>query len=261
MKTALKTIRLLRAFNREEPELGVNELARRLEIDPASAHRLLKALTSEGFVEQDARSKKYRLGLAVLEIASSLLQQRGIVDVAMPSLEKLFIETSETVSLDDFNGVAVVCLAALNCPQEVRTTNFIGERTPLHCTSAGLVYLAYMPEAERRRHLAGELVAYTPKTIVCPAQLHDILAEVCRTGISISDETYHSGVRGISAPVLNKDLRVAATISVTAPKQRLTLKKLNLLSKSVKTTADHISTLLGRLDGTGSLLPKHRSAT
>jgi DNA-binding IclR family transcriptional regulator len=255
MKTAVKALRLLREFTRQEPELGVNELARRLDADPATAYRLLKALQAEGFVEQDGKSKKYRLGLAVLELASGLLQQRGIVGVAMPALERLYADTAETVSLDAFNGGEVVCLAALNCPQEVRTTNFVGERTPLHCTSAGLIFLAYMPPAERRRHLAGELPTYTPKTATRPALLQDLLAEVSRTGMAVSDESYHPGVRGISAPVFGPEMRVAATVSITAPKQRLTLKQLAALSKSVKATAEDITAALHRLDATGSLLP------
>src|SRR5579864_9774629 len=119
MKTARKAVRLLRAFTRQEPELGVNELARRLDLDPATVHRLLRTMQAERFVEQDETTRKYRLGLGVLELASGLLQQRWIVGMAMPYLEELHSKTEETVILDVFNGAEVVCLAALNSPQEV----------------------------------------------------------------------------------------------------------------------------------------------
>lgn len=256
MKTALKTIRLLRAFSQAEPELGVNELARRLDADPATVYRLLKALQAERFVEQDDKTKKYRLGLAVLELASGLLQQRSIIQVAMPALERLYAETQETVSLDAYNEAEVVCLAALNCPQEVRTTNFVGERTPLHCTSAGQIFLAFMPPDDRKRHLSCELTSYTPRTIVRPSQLFALLSEISRTGVAVSDESYHRGVRGISAPVFGSDLRVAATVSITVPKQRLALKQVTSLSKLVKSAAEEISSSLKRLDANGSLLSK-----
>src|SRR5262249_37696805 len=120
MKTATKAIRLLRVFSRAEPELGVNELARRLSIDPATAYRLLKTLHAERLVEQDKTTKKYRLGLGLLELASGLLQQHGVVELARPFLERLHLTTRETVSLDACNGTEVICLAALNSPQEVR---------------------------------------------------------------------------------------------------------------------------------------------
>jgi IclR family KDG regulon transcriptional repressor len=255
MKTARKAVRLLRAFSRQEPELGVNELARRLDLDPATVHRLLRTMQAEGFIEQDEASRKYRLGLGVLELASGLLQQRGIVGVAMPYLEELHSKTEETVILDAFNGTEVVCLAALNSPQEVRTTSFVGERAPAYCTSAGQIFLAYMTPTERWAHLPRDLAPLTPKTVVDPVQLNRILREIARTGIAVSDESCHRGVRGISAPVFGAGMQVTATISVTVPKQRLTLKQMASLSKLVRSTASAFSDTLKRLDPHGSLRP------
>jgi len=255
MKTARKAVSLLRAFTRQEPELGVNELARRLDLDPATVHRLLRTLQAEGFIEQVEVTRKYRLGLGVLELASGLLQQRGIVGVAMPFLEDLHAKTEETVILDAFNGAEVVCLAALNSRQEVRTTGFVGERAPAYCTSAGQTFLAYMSPAERKAHLPRELKPLTPKTVIDPAQLTQILGEIARTGIAVSDESCHRGVRGISAPIFGAGEPVIAAVSVTVPKQRLTLKQMASLSRLVKMTATAISDALKRLDPHGTLRP------
>jgi IclR family transcriptional regulator, KDG regulon repressor len=154
----------------------------------------------------------------------------------------------------------VVCLAALNSPQEVRTTSFVGERAPAYCTSAGQIFLANMTAAERKAHLPRELAPLTPKTVVNPVQLNQILREIARTGIAVSDESYHRGVRGISAPVFGAGMQVITTISVTVPKQRLTLKQMASLSKLVKSTASALSDTLKRVDPHGSLRPANESS-
>jgi DNA-binding IclR family transcriptional regulator len=228
-------------------------MARRLQIDPASAYRMLRTMRAEGLVEQDTETRKYRLGLGILELASGLLQQSGIVGVAIPFLEELHAQTQETVCLDACNGSEVVCIAALNCRQEVRTTSFVGERAPLHATSSGQIFLAYMPTEEQKLHLRKRLASYTPKTIVDQTHLTRLLSEIARSGVAISDESYHRGVRGISAPVFSAKTEVVAAVSATVPKQRLSLKQITSFSKLVKAAASSISGALKKVDTHASI--------
>src|SRR5262245_27195096 len=99
MKTARKAAQVLRQFSLMEPELGVRELARRLDMDTASVYRLLRSLLAERLVEQDAATRRYRLGFGVLDLAAVRISQFGVLNVAPPHLERLRDEIGETVAL------------------------------------------------------------------------------------------------------------------------------------------------------------------
>ncbi len=112
MKTARKAVQLLRQFSRNEPELGVRDLARRLDMDSASVHRLLRALLAERFVEQDAATRRYRLGFGVVDLAAVRISQHGLLGIASPHLEQLRDETGETVALLVADHMEAVCRAS-----------------------------------------------------------------------------------------------------------------------------------------------------
>lgn len=64
-----------------EEALGCRELARRLDMDPARMNRLLKALATAGYAEQDAH-RRYRPGpafqvFAAIALHASVLLRRG----------------------------------------------------------------------------------------------------------------------------------------------------------------------------------------
>ncbi|MEC7141747.1 MAG: helix-turn-helix domain-containing protein, partial [Pseudomonadota bacterium] len=62
MTTVDKALSLLEYFSDLRPEIGLSEFARLSGFDKSAALRMLGALVRAGFVEQDAQSRKYRLG-------------------------------------------------------------------------------------------------------------------------------------------------------------------------------------------------------
>lgn len=68
---------VLRALG-EVPEGGerVTQLAQQVGLSQPTTHRLLRSLMDEGMVEQDARSKRYRLSLEFFALAANARQDR-----------------------------------------------------------------------------------------------------------------------------------------------------------------------------------------
>lgn len=66
-----RALDVLHCFHDNGPDLSASELARRLELPVSTAHRLARTLLGAGFLEQDARTSRYRLGPAVTELVSS----------------------------------------------------------------------------------------------------------------------------------------------------------------------------------------------
>ena len=61
-----RAIGVLKLLARERQPMGVNAIARGLDVVPSSCLHILRALAEDGLVQVDPRSKQYSLGLGLL---------------------------------------------------------------------------------------------------------------------------------------------------------------------------------------------------
>src|SRR5262245_42114715 len=105
MKTVRTTISVLRQFSKTEPELGVSEIARRLGLDKATIHRVLRTLITERFVEQDPATKRYRLGFGVLDIAAARMAGFHFLANTAAEIQRLSASIGESVGIHALDGI------------------------------------------------------------------------------------------------------------------------------------------------------------
>lgn len=230
----------MREFTKDSPKLGVSELARRLDLDRATVHRMLRTLYEERMIDQEANTRLYRLGSGILELARAFVHQHGIAELAKPELDQLRDATGETVALQVLDGKEAVCVTTSESRHFVRVAYVIGERIPLYCTSSGLVFLAGMNPASRKSALSGKLQKYTTKTITDAGKISHIAENVRRTSVAVADETYHDGTRTISAPVRDAGGTTVAAITIAGPVQRVSPKMLIKFKSLLRRTAGAI---------------------
>jgi DNA-binding IclR family transcriptional regulator len=77
--------------------LGVRELSRRTGINASTAHHLIKTLLAHGYVENDAATGRYRLGVAAVMMGSNCVSFQRLADAAKPRLDALFEEIGEVL--------------------------------------------------------------------------------------------------------------------------------------------------------------------
>lgn len=261
MKTARNAIRLLREFTTDAPKIGVSELSRRLHLDRATVHRMLRTLLEERFIEQEADTRLYRLGPGVLELAQRFMKQNGIAEIATPHLNQLRDQTGETVAVQILDGNETVCVATSESRHPVRVTYYLGERMPVFCTSSGFVFLAAMSPGVRKSILSKKLQKFTPKTLVDAAKIEAAIQDVARKGVGFADESYIAGARGISAPIRGPNHEIIAVVTMVAPTQRISLKQLSLLVRPLKATADAVSADIARVGTIGTSLRRSFAAS
>ena len=93
MGTITKALSLLNQFSRQRPEIGLIEMTKITGRDKATVHRHLSELTENGFLEQNAVSRLYRLGPAILRLASVRETNHPIRRILRPIVE----EAAETI--------------------------------------------------------------------------------------------------------------------------------------------------------------------
>lgn len=238
MKTARKALQLLRQFTVNEPLLGVNELARRMDIDPASAHRLLRSMVEERFIEQDPATRMYRLGLGAVDVAAVRIAQTSLIPIALPHMDRLRDQTGETVALLVADGREAVCLAVVESRNPVRVGYNIGERIPLYGSAGGQVMLANMSDGERQAVYAAGLKPFTPRTITDPARLERALADIREARRGWAEDSYIEGVVSAAAPILDPRQHLAGAVSISAPLSRVDRTMLPDLGNVARAAAD-----------------------
>lgn len=197
------------------------EVARDLGVHRSTALRLLSTLERHALVERDPRTFKYRLGRRLPQLASVVTGELDLRFVARPVCEHLASAVGETVTLDVLDADQIVPIEQATGSTSVVSVNWLGRRTPVHCTASGKVILAFAQAAARERLLSRPLERTTPHTIVDRKQLEEQLAAASESGFARTYQELEMGLNAIAAPVFSAHGDVVAAIDVSGPAHRL----------------------------------------
>lgn len=223
IQSASKALTLLKVFSPDRPELSLTEISRCLDLNPSTAFRLIATLQAHAFVEQDPENRKYRLGVACLELGSVFLSQSDIRQQALPILVALRDDCKETVHLARLVGSEIVYLEKLDGLLAIGIMGSrIGRRSPAHCTGLGKAMLAYRPESEiRQRYAESGLRRFTPNTITDLDEFLDELVHIREHGYAIDNEEHELDVKCIAVPLWDHRQDVVGAISIAGPAERI----------------------------------------
>jgi IclR family transcriptional regulator, acetate operon repressor len=233
-------------------ELGVTELGRRLGVHKATASRLAATLAERGLLERDQVTDRYRIGFGTVRLAGSVMSGLDLVRTARPLMEQLAERTRETVNLGVLSGDGIVYIDQIAGRHAIVSTNWVGRRTPLHATSNGKIWLAFMEAADRDRLLAGPLEPFTDRTLTDPDALRRHLETVRRQGYAQTVEELEEGLNAVAAPVRHADGHVAATLGVSGPAFRMRGVDLPRIARATVDAATAVSRQLGYVERSGT---------
>ena len=221
------------------------DVARELGVHRSTALRLLATLDRHGLVERDPRTAKYRLGRRLAQLASSVRGEVDLRQAARPVCEQLARQLGETVTLDVLDGDEIVPIEQASGSTSVMSVNWLGTRSPVHCTASGKVILAFGPQAVRAAILGRALERRTQNTITDPADLDAQLREVRESGYARTSEELEVGLNAIAAPVRGADGEVVAGLDVSGPAHRIAPAGRHELVARTREAADDLSHRLG----------------
>ncbi len=165
---------------------------------------------------------------------------------ALPPLMALAESTGETVYVGILYEGDAVCVQIVDGTELVRMHAFVGKRSPAHASALGKVLLAHMPDAEVEDYIRTYgLRRLTDSTITDPAAFRDELRRIRDDGYALDREEMAPGLRCIGAPVTDHSGRPFATVSLSAPADRMTAERVEALIPQVRAAAHDISRLLG----------------
>ncbi|MDI6908208.1 IclR family transcriptional regulator [Nocardioides sp.] len=235
-----RAVLLIEELSKRPQRLG--ELAEVLGTHKSTVLRTLQLLERYGWVRREGDLPVFSLGLRLVGLSNSILDDLDIRKVARPQLDRLGSGTKETVHLGVMDGTEMVYLDKVESVHPVRMYSRIGARAPLHCTGVGKVLLAYTPVEDWP---ALELRRFTDRTIVDREDLVDAGADIRGRGWGWDEEEHEDGVRCIAAPVFGPDHEIMAAVSVSVPTSRLSAKQLRSHVSLLLDVTGRISASLG----------------
>ena len=227
--------------------LGIMELSQNLGLHSSTCHHLVQTLLKRNYLDQSPITKRYTLGVKLLQLKHIRIEQADVYAQSLPLLDALNVKTGEAVHLAVFQGGELLTIAKLESRYPVKVDNgYVGKSNAAHCTATGKAIIAYLSE----KALDGlfsqrELKAFTTKTITSLPELRVELNRVRRQGYALDDEEYQPGICCVGAPVWDFAGQVVASISVSIPTMRANPSRMDELIGLTRDTARQISFRLG----------------
>jgi DNA-binding IclR family transcriptional regulator len=222
MQLLRRSTQVLQAIAENPGGLTLQELVTRLGIPLASMHRLLTALSEDDLVVRSSANRRYVIGPMIHRLATGWNGPPNIAEVTRPHLDRLRREVSETAFVSQLLGDKVVCVALAESTHQLRLFVGVGQEMPLHAAAAARAILAYRPAAFVRQALAvAGLQAFTSETKTDLDAIMRQMPRIRRQGYDVCENEIDHGVWAVAAPIGGVTDQVEASITIAAPKHRV----------------------------------------
>lgn len=217
--------------------IPLQKLANRTGLAKSTAHRLVGSLIDLGYAAQDSITGHYRLTLKMFELASGVVNDMDVVNIAKPHIDRLARETGETVHLVIRDRADIVYLYKAEAGIQ-RMASRVGMRNHLYCTGVGKAILATLPydEVEHIWEESGSHPALTQHTITTLSSLTEQLRMVRACGYAIDDEENELGIRCVAFSLPGPGGRAEAAFSISGLAPRMNHERIAALAERALVT-------------------------
>ncbi|MDT5161349.1 MAG: IclR family transcriptional regulator, acetate operon repressor [Mycobacterium sp.] len=237
VRAVTRALDLLLELSKWDRPAGLSELARRVDLHPSTAMRLLDSLKSRRLVHQTA-DRSYVLGTATFELGSAFLRSVSVWSQANQLADQLADVTGETASVGVLDGAQVLYISIARGQQDLGVATAPGTRHPAYCTSLGKAIMADLPSDAVHDILRADPPArMTPNTLVNVMEIQRDLALIRRRGYSVDDEERTPGVVCIGAAIRDHKGDPVGALSISGPAGRMRERGVDALGRMVSQSA------------------------
>src|SRR4051794_15799820 len=195
-----------------EGAISLTDCARRTELSPSTALRLLRTLESADFVARDHRGF-FRAGPRLIQLGATALGRESLVGIAEPSLQRIVAASGESAYISiPGPGDTALYVGMVEGTHAVRHTNWVGRTVPLEGSAVGVALRGVVPEA----------------------------------GYVVRKSSVESDVTAIAAPI-RRPGGIAGAVSLVGPNYRMSGQKTRAFGEIVSHEAHTIAEQLGVL--------------
>lgn len=243
-----RAVAILRQLAREEEPVGVNPLARSLDLIPSTCLHILRALQDEGLVAFDPETKRYSIGLGILPLARSALQRNTFATLVQPRLDRLsedFGVTGIATQLTQPGHMVVIAMSQSSIPFRLQVD--LGSRFPALISATGRCFAAFNREKDEQLRKDFEDLSWDH-----PPAYEDWLTEVSQArdkGYAVDAGTYISGVTVIAVPLFDAGGRMARSLVAIGISERIQTTGTDRVADAMLALRDQLSSTQMTMEG------------
>ena len=241
VQSLARGLSVIRAFDSDNTEMTLSDIARRTGLTRATSRRFLLTLLELGYVHTDGRL--FSLSARVLELGFSYLSALSLPEIAQPHLEQLSTTIHESTSASVLDGPDIVYVARVPVRRIMSVRINIGTRFPAYATSMGRVLLAAFSAEDLTTYLKTiDFAGLTPNTVKAELALVKEISRVREQGWAMVDQELENGLRSIAVPIRDGSGSAIAAINVSTTASSHTLESIHdELLPALQATAERIS--------------------
>ena len=219
-----RALKLLSMVGRQGARgMSLSEVVEQSGINKPSARRLLLALIRSGLVDQAEEDRRYYIGEEAYILGTLAAPRYGLLRLAMASLTRIALKTTDTTFLSVRRDTVSVCLHREDGTFPIRTHALeAGFEHPLGVGAASLAILSALPDAEVDSVLKRNGTLLEEKyPALTPDELRKHVAITRSRGYSVNPGLVLANSWGVGVANLYPDGSVAGALSVAAIDSRM----------------------------------------
>lgn len=233
---------LFELFARERAPLTLTEIASALDMPKSSAFNLIDTLLSRGLIYETRHRGGYYPTPRLYEIFSAVMEGDPFLQRIHGELERLSLDTGETVLLSARQGDEIVYIDVVESAAVIRYSAHYGQKRPLHATSTGRAILLTYSERERAEIVASiDYPAHHTNVAMDAGFLLGELAASAARGYTVDRATLMADVIGIAVPLVHGSRRFG--LGVAGPLYRMDPQR-EELANHLKSAAQRIQSMM-----------------
>ncbi|MBT0958944.1 IclR family transcriptional regulator [Alphaproteobacteria bacterium KMM 3653] len=242
--TNLRLLMILEEVARIGAAVRPADLIQSMGLPKPTIHRLLQTAEAEGFLQRDIDGRSYGPGDRLRALAVSTMSSERVRTARLVIMKSAAEELGETINLatPDREGMTYLDRVETEWPLRIQLPR--GSQVPFHCTASGKMYLSSLRPATLNGILSARpLEKVTDHTITDPDQLRAELEKTRKRGFATDDEEFMEGMSAMAVPILDRQGRLLATLSVHAPVLRYPVQEIIGFLEPLKAAAQKLSDL------------------
>lgn len=187
-----------------------------------TVYGLVQTLLREGFLCQSEATRKYSVGLKVIEMGAVFAGNLKINQVAGELVQRLALNTGLNGRIAVWDSDSMLITLNLFPAMEFSHFQQVGPRVPAYCTAIGKAVLSTFDEADLAAYLnRSPLFRFTQTTITDQQLLHEDLVTSRELGYAQENGEFLLGLSCIAVPVFDGQAEAVGAISLSGTPQSL----------------------------------------
>ena len=239
-----RAVAILRLLGRSEEPMGVNAIARALDLIPSTCLHILRVLVAEELIAFDPATKRYALSAGIVSLARSALRRSSLAEVAQPELDRLARRHGITAIGVQVIGLEhIVVVAISRSDHALRIHADVGSRFPALISAPGRCIAAASghPWSALERHFRALRWDHPPSL----SAWRDEVDAARATGFAVDEGNHLRGVTAVAAPVADAGGAVSHVLVAVGVSEQIQQIGVDALGQELRALAERLSRRMG----------------